>query len=96
MGYQIARRAEEDIENLYVSSATAFGIEQAERYFAGLEAAFNLLAKHPRIARERSEISPPVRVHPYKPHVIIYTLQGQNILILRIRHQREDWISHPA
>jgi toxin ParE1/3/4 len=68
----------------------AFGIEQAENYSAGLEAAFEFIADHPQGTRERREINPPVSVHPYKSHAMIYLIEGGDALILRVRHGRED------
>lgn len=54
------------------------------------------LADNPKAARERTELQRPVRVHSYKAHVIVYRLDGQDILILRLRHGREDWQESPA
>ena len=43
------------------------------------------------MARERTEISPPVRIHPSGSHVIVYLIEeAENILIVRVRHGRED------
>jgi toxin ParE1/3/4 len=53
------------------------------------------LAENPRAARERLEINPPVRVHPYRAHVVIQVLDADGVLIVHIRHAREDWLSDP-
>ncbi|WP_235819077.1 type II toxin-antitoxin system RelE/ParE family toxin [Brucella pseudogrignonensis] len=56
----------------------------------------DLIAKNPQMAREREEISPPVRIHPFKAHLIIYQIeQNGAILVIRIRNAFEDWISDP-
>ena len=47
------------------------------------------------MARERSELSPPVRAHPCGSHVILYTIEPDGILIVRVRHERKDWTSTP-
>ena len=47
------------------------------------------------MARERLEIHPPVRVHPYKSHVVIYKIEGPDILIIRARLGRDDCMSDP-
>jgi len=72
-----------------------FGVAQAERYSDGLEAAFQFLADYPRAARLRTEMPRPVRAHPYKSHLIIYRADQDGVLIIRIRHAREDWIDEP-
>ena len=94
MTYRLSRKAEEDIVAFYVTGVREFGVGQAERYHAGLEHAFTFLSEYPRAARERPEINPPVRVHRYKSHLIVYRLDGGGILIQRVRHGREDWMNH--
>ena len=90
------QEAEEDLIGIYVSGARDFGNAQAERFYAGLEQAFDFLSEFPRAARERTEISPPVRVHPYRSHLIIYMVAEDDVLILRVRHGHEDWEPSPA
>ena len=69
-----------------------FGIEQARRYRAGITDAFALLAAFPRLARLRDEIERPIRVHRFEAHLILYDIVDDgSILIVRIRHGREDW-----
>ena len=91
MAYRLSRRAEDDLIQIYVTEARDFGVPQAEAYFAGLEQAFAFLAEYPLSARERPEITPPVRIHPYRSHVIVYVIDGANIRVLRVRHGHEDW-----
>jgi toxin ParE1/3/4 len=45
------------------------------------------------VARERSEMNPPARVHPVKSHIVVYLIDDKGPLILRIRHGAEDWQS---
>lgn len=40
MAYRITRKAEEDIDGLYRDGIATFGVDQAEAYFAGIEATF--------------------------------------------------------
>lgn len=75
---------------------TLFGLAQAERYHARLQRAFDLLAANPTMARERSELSPPVRIHPCGSHIILYiVVADSDVLIVRVRHGREDWVEAP-
>ena len=96
MNYRLSRRAEEDLIQIYVSSVDAFGQTQGERYHDALEAAFDLIAEFPEIARERTEYDPPVRIHRCKSHVVIYLVEPQGPLIIRVRHTHEDWDSSPS
>lgn len=91
MKYRTTRLADQDIIQLYGRGVMDFGVLQAEDYIEGLFTAFELLAANPHIARERQELTPPVRLHPYGVHMIAYVLQGDGILIVRILHGRQDW-----
>lgn len=66
------------------------------RHTAQLKTVFAELEFDPTLARMRDECAPPVRIFRFKAHVIVYreTKPG-NIIILRIRHGREDWRSDP-
>jgi toxin ParE1/3/4 len=92
MRYRLTRKAAEDIRNVHRQGMQMFGRLQANNYHLSLMSTFELIAANPYIARERSEISPPVRVHPFGSHLIIYTADSVgNVLVVRVRHQRENW-----
>ncbi len=97
MPYRLAKAAADDLRQVYIEGIRLFGTDKAAQYHARLGEAFETLAAHPRLARERPEISPPVRVHACGSHVIIYLAEaGGDVLILRVRHGREDWINDPC
>lgn len=96
MAFRLSGAARQDIIDIYLRSEEAFGEAQADRYVADLESMFAFLAEHPMAARERIELAPPVRIHPYRAHVIVYRLDGADVLILRLRHGREDWYASPT
>jgi toxin ParE1/3/4 len=50
VAFRLSRKAEDDIRNIYVFGAQTFGVDQAERYFAGLFETFELLAQFPKAA----------------------------------------------
>lgn len=94
MAVRTTRKADEDIIAAYLHGAAEYGIEQAERYHAGLMATFALLAANPRLARERSEFDPPMRLHPYQAHLIAYLVRDADILVVRVLHGRQAWERH--
>jgi len=97
MSCKLSVKAEEDLIHAYRESVRIFGEGQAEKYYADLERTLQFLSDNPRAARERTEITPPVRIHPYQSHIIVYMIDDNgNILILRIRHGREDWENDPV
>ena len=44
----------------------------------------------PEMAVERRDFQPPVRIHHYEKHLIIYVIEDGGILIVRILHQNQD------
>jgi len=63
-------------------------------YYRKIEGMLELLSENPHMARERLEITPPVRIHPFRSHLIVYIVDDNNdVFIVRIRHEHEDWQS---
>jgi toxin ParE1/3/4 len=95
MGCRLSLQAEEDIIGIAEEGARLFGPAQARRYHDELFAIFGLIAANPRMARERFEISPPVRIHPFKAHLVVYKIEeDDDILIIRVRHGHEEWAGY--
>ena len=43
-------------------------------------------------AHERSEIEPPVRIHPVGSHLVVYQVDAHgDVFVIRVRHAHEDW-----
>lgn len=94
MTYRFTRTAAEDVRRVYREGKRLFGGKQADRYHHFLESIFEMLAQNPEAARERTEISPPVRVHPCGMHLVVYVKKDDDsVLVLRVRHARENWTS---
>jgi toxin ParE1/3/4 len=92
--YKTTEQADSDLIKIYVQGVLNFGKAQAEKYHSGLIKTFYLLGENPSLARERQEFKPPVRLHFYESHVIVYLQQDGYILIVRILHGRQDWEQH--
>lgn len=92
MGFRLSLAAEEDIIGIAEQGIRLFGPVQAKQYHDELFAIFALIAAYPRMARERTELSPPMRVYPFKAHLAVYRVEDDgDVLIVRIRHAHEDW-----
>lgn len=87
-------RADEDLFAVYANGLRDFGEAQTERYLSGLLEAFAFITAYPLSARERREFSPPVRMHVFGSHVIVYAVRQEDVLILRVLHARQDWRRH--
>ena len=87
----IKERAIADLDAIYWHSAEKWGRQQARAYLEALEGLFQLLAVEPEIARERIEFDPPVRLHPFRSHVVAFRADETIVDILRVVHARSDW-----
>jgi toxin ParE1/3/4 len=93
MPFRLSVEAEEDLVSIAEHGVRNFGSFVAKRYHDELFAVLELIAANPRMARERQEIFPPVRIHPFKAHLVVYWIfDDGSILVIRIRHGHEDWI----
>lgn len=61
---------------------------------AGSPQTWILLVQHPGIARERTEISSPVRLYRSGSHLIIYRMEAEWLQVLRIVHARQNWAAY--
>lgn len=91
MTYRLTREAEADIIEIAEFGIRSWGIRQAQTYHNGLFELFELIASTPEMARQRTELSPPVRVQRYRAHLVMYLIEDGGVLIVRVRHAREDW-----
>lgn len=89
--YRLSRTAEADLFAIHVSGVRDFGSRQADDYLAELFSVFELIAESPEMARLRTELRRPVRVHPHRSHMITYVEDADGVLILRVLPARYDW-----
>ncbi|MGQ0565302.1 MAG: type II toxin-antitoxin system RelE/ParE family toxin [Gemmobacter sp.] len=87
----LAPQAEDDLVGIWQYSMREWSETQAERYLAGLDDVFALLAAQPEIARLRRDTAPPVRTHPYRSHVVIFTADETGLQVIRVVHARSNW-----
>jgi toxin ParE1/3/4 len=91
--YTLSKAAERDLADIAAYTIDTFGIDQALAYRDGLIDCFTFLAEHPKSARLRHELHPPVRARRFQSHLIFYDEQPDGgVFILRVRHGREDWL----
>jgi toxin ParE1/3/4 len=89
-------RALDDLEAIWLYTATRWSADEADAYIRRLTAGLDLLAGQPELARERHELTPPVRIHPVAAHLIVYRIEPDHLDVIRIRHGGEDWAADPV
>ena len=83
-------KALNDLEDIWHYTVDRWGAEQAITYTAEIDQACQRLAGTPLIAPERAEFSPPVRIFPQGSHLIVYLIDDQGIVVVRILHKSMD------
>jgi len=87
-GYLFSKEAENDLIEIYRYGFVNYGEQKAEAYLQALKVKCEFLANNPQVNRERDEFKEPVRFHSHKSHLIIYSVEIEVILIVRILHGR--------
>lgn len=91
MAFRVTPRAGQDIVALYEHGTLTYGLAAATTYAEGLREVFMFLSEFPRATRERDEVSPPVRIYPYRSHLVAYRIEDEDVVVVRVVHQRSEW-----
>ena len=94
MTFILTKQADEDLTDIYLYGYENFGELQAEKYFYELEDCFKLISESPLMAQEFTEFTPAVRIHHHKSHLIVYLVQNEEVLIIRILHKSMKLSKH--
>lgn len=90
-GIRLSPKAESDLEEIWYHTALTWSEAQADRYIESLVVVFDVLLAMPKMARERMDFVPPVRIHPTGAHLIIYRANESFLDILRVLGGQRDW-----
>lgn len=89
--YRLTDAAEADLEAIWRYGHERWSAVQADRYLDDLDERFRLLGTMPMMTRKRTEFDPPIRIHPFGSHLVIYVVAEDGIDILRVLGNRQDW-----
>ena len=94
--YDITKEATEDLYKIWAYTVDTWSEDQADKYYALLEAGMNEVADAPhRIGKPYDEIYPGLRAYHVRRHMLFYTIQANGrAQIVRILHERMDYTSH--
>lgn len=92
MAHRLAPKAANDLDNIWIYVARESGsLEIANRLIDSITDRFFLLASHPQVGRARNDdLGPGMRSFPVGEYVIVYRIEDENVLILRVVHGRRD------
>ena len=94
MTVRFTAQADADIIESYLYGFEKFGRRKADRYEEELRRAIAIIADNPRIAPERPEYAPPVRIHHHAKHYIVYLIVGDDILVVRVLRDEVELTRH--
>ena len=92
MGHRRTPEADSDLDDIwyYVASKSA-SLDIADRLIDSITDRFFLLASYPNVGRARDkDLRPGLRTFPVGEYVIIYRLQEEDVLILRVLRGSRD------
>lgn len=88
--YRFRPAARDDLEDIWDYTLREWSVEQAISYTDELEIAIELICDSPAMCREHIEYDPPVRMHLHKEHLIVYVVNDDEIIVIRIHHSSMD------
>ena len=83
--------AEADLSSIWDYTAERLPLEQARAYASGITHLLFLLCDQPEIAPLFGIVSPPVRIHRFRSHLVIFTADASSIEVIRVVHIRSNW-----
>jgi toxin ParE1/3/4 len=85
----LTERAREDARNIQLYTLEQWGNEQAAAYDEAIAAALERLRIHPRIGKARDDLRPGLRSYAVEKHLILYRIEGDELVVQRIVHSRQ-------
>lgn len=92
--YRVSKAAQTDIRGIGHYTQREWGAVQRRKYLSSLEAQLENIAQNPYLAAERRELTPPVRILRHERHLIVYLIQDDEVLIVRVLHASMDVPAH--
>ncbi len=91
MAYRLAPQAEEDLEDIaFYVFLDSGSLEIADRLIQSITERFDLLEAHPFAGRARNDLRPGIRGFPVGKYVLLYRVEGADVVIVRIVRGSRD------
>jgi toxin ParE1/3/4 len=91
MAHRLAPQVEFELDDIWYYIARDSGsIEIADRLIDSITDRFFLLGNHPYVGRLRDDLRPGLRSFPVGQYLIIYRIDGIDVLILHVAHGSRD------
>ena len=90
MGHSLSPRARADIDEIAYYVAVESSLETADRFVESIYRRFLLLGEHPHAGRRRDDLRPGLRVFPAGAYLVLYRVEGNDVLIQRVVRGSRD------
>ncbi|MBE0581392.1 type II toxin-antitoxin system RelE/ParE family toxin [Devosia sp.] len=91
MAWFIVESAALDMQHIAEDGMLNFGDNHARQYTSKLIDMFERLADMPYLAAERQASQQTVRLMPCGSHNILYVVENEDVVVLRILHGLQNW-----
>lgn len=82
--------AERDLEQIQEEGEALFGDAVADAHSDRFERIFALLRNQPLAGQERPDYARSIRTLSNRPHIVLYQVQGDTVLVVRVLHGSRD------
>ena len=89
--WRTTSEAEYDLQFIAEQGVVQFGPRVSRAYIGRLIEMFGTIAEHPPVGSERLAQSGSVRLMPYGSHNILYIVENEDVIILRVLHGLQNW-----
>ena len=92
--YRLLPRARADLADIWAYTHSRWNREQADRYTGSIHQAIARLADNPSLGQHVRGISEDYRAYRSGSHMIFYQSVQAELHVVRILHQRMDYLRH--
>lgn len=92
--YRLSRQAVADLSGIADYGVENYGLAKAREYGRGLEECFQFLADTPALGLSADELVLGLRRYKYQSHWIFYLAHDDGVTIVRVLHERMDFVKH--
>jgi toxin ParE1/3/4 len=90
----ITDEANDDYQHILLYTLEQWGEKQQEVYDDLLDAALSRLKQDPRLGRKLPQLPPAYRAYHAGKHYLIYRVEGLEVVVFRILHERMNLSRH--
>jgi len=88
LSYRLTPEAQADLIHIRRYTLQQWGLTQSHKYIAGMRTTIQQLTESPLLGKRRDDIANDVLSFQYESHVIYYTLNANQLVVIGLLHKR--------